>query len=73
MPNTNLRCTVFEEKSEYDSIRHTRTIHPAAVLFNDWMAQNSSGIKVSSVQTHADVDGHVMSIVLFFEKVENDA
>lgn len=68
-----LKCTVFEETSEYDTIRHGYNVHSAAKLFNDWMAQNSSGIKVNSVQTHADVKGHVMSIVLFFERVENDA
>ena len=72
---TKFKCIVFKEQRFVDtSGKCTKNlVHTAQSQFNDWVAENGKDIYINSIQTHANTDGHVVSIVLFFERVENDA
>lgn len=64
-----MKCKVFEEtKVHQPSIGNIR--YSAAWNFNVWSAETN--YEIESVESHADMNGEVKSIVVFYEEPDEN-
>lgn len=64
-----MKCKVFEETETYQpSIGNIRS--SAARNFNAWSAE--TGYRIESVESHANMNGKVKSIVVFYEEPDEN-